>query len=248
MPPLQPIATEPSAPLGESAPIQAQPAAPKKKLLEDLAERQKHEEAEREKSWRAVYRWQGRKLHAYSLGREQLWQSMCEREGGLSTAGGWLLLLYLCATAAEELEAGDVSELIAAAEKWSDEQVPRWQTQDAVALAQTIWLGAQCMRSRLKPSDHKSDRENAAWPVWQASYVIMVSAAVQGALTPWQIEWELPLAQGRALCHGRWIYDGAATLWMDKEASKTGAWLAAYKERHLARQAGRGALFDRLPG
>lgn len=219
----------------------------RKPALESLRERREEAEQERLKAWAAVYVWRGQRLLPYSLGREEVWESLCRAQGGAETATAWLLLLYVCSQPGEVLAGQEGASLLPTAEAWVDANVERWETQEALELARKILADSRCTMARLKPSDRKSDPDNAAWPVWQASYIVMVSAAVQGSLTPWQIEWELSLACGRALCHGRWIYDGSPTLWMDREASKTGAWLADYRRRHEARLQAGGRLIDIPP-
>lgn len=205
--------------------------------------RREQEEDARRKAWHAVYEWQGQRLQPYSHGREELWQLMCECDVPLEDSGGRidleagqaLKLLYLCATPAQDLARESLPKLVEAAEAWADVQVPRQLTGQAVDLARRIFGEARLTMARLKPAERRADSGNTAVPVWPASYLVMLAAALQGAMSPWDMEWEMPLARGRALIHGRWILDGAATLWMDRQASKTGAWLAEYRRRHVNR-------------
>lgn len=196
-------------------------------------------EEARRKAWNAVYRWNKLKLYPYSLGREETWLQACEVDAavvetwGLDKleAGHAIKLLYICATPAQELDGAELMSVIEAAEAWGDEHVARHQTSAAIRLAKQIRKDAIIPQARLKATDRKGDSGNTAVPIWQGSYLVMLTAALQGSLTPWQMEWELSLARGRTLIHGRWIYDGAATLWLDKSASKTGAWMAEARKQ-----------------
>ncbi len=196
-------------------------------------------EEARRAAWNAVYRWRSQRLHPYSMGREDLWMRACDVDAAVTEtwglnkleAGHAIKLLYLCSTPAEELAGAEILEVVEAAEAWGDEHVPRGLTNEAIKLAKRIRKDSVLPQARLKPSDRRTDPSNTAVPIWQGSYLVMLAAALQGSMSPWQMEWELSLARARTLIHGRWIYDGTATLWMDKGATKTGAWMAEARKQ-----------------
>lgn len=234
------LCEEASAPLSDSiAPVQPLLARPDIVQRSPLAK--DRSEQERLAAWRSRHQWQALPLQPYSVGRDEVWSMLCDVDVPLQDQRSPVLdfsharkLLFVCASSAADLQ-GDVLALIEAADAWADAHISRAQTHAALDLARLIRHEATVNRARLRPADRRSESGNTASPVFEASYLTMLSAALRGAASLEQMLWEIKLAQGWALIHGWWIMEGHATLWLDKECSKTGRWLAEFRQKYQRR-------------
>lgn len=145
-------------------------------------------------------------------------------------------LLYVCATGPGVLQSGGVPELLELADQWSDIHVPREHVAAALSLARQIRLEAVCCRARLRPTGgRRAGAENVAWPVFEASYLAMLAAALQGAASWSEMMWEISLAKGESLIHGWWIMSGHATLWAEGGSTQAGQWFADFRAKYQRR-------------
>lgn len=235
---LKPLPSQPSAPLAPS-----RPALPDLEPIRLGAVTRRDASAQAAKSrlqaWRARYYWNEALLLPYSIGREDLWLQMCDLDAPIRTTYGLaqleasrsIKLLYLCATPGAHLAATPLPVLLEHADAWGDEHVPRSRTAAAIEVAKKIQHDAMIGYAKQRPADRRGDLANCAIPVEPAQYEVLLAAAMP-SLTPWQIEWEVPLSRGWPCIHGRAIYEGAAMVWPDGALSKTGRWIAEFRRRH----------------
>jgi hypothetical protein len=135
------------------------------------AEIERAAEERREQAFDANHEWHGTKLHAWTVGREQLYFRLRAVDAAVplhvalqnpeSFLGDAIKILYLCSHEPREWRdlLTDVRAFVEAINVWAEDHVKRDEQSDVIDLANRILTDADSTKAVLRPSGNVSEGE-----------------------------------------------------------------------------------------